>query len=78
MQVPATNTAFESRIGVGIVGLSARGGWAAAAHLPALSALDGYEPRGLSASSAESAKAAGPVRPDKRAATTGQRQVNAA
>ena len=46
-------------IGVGIVGLSAAGGWAANAHVPALAALDGYELRALSASSAESARAAG-------------------
>ncbi len=46
-------------IGVGIVGLSANGGWAATAHVPALAALDGYELRALSASSAESARAAG-------------------
>jgi predicted dehydrogenase len=46
-------------IGVGIVGLSARGGWAAAAHVPALRALDGYELRGVAASSRDSAAAAG-------------------
>ena len=46
-------------VGVGIVGLSAGGGWAANAHVPALAALDGYELRALSASSAESARAAG-------------------
>jgi predicted dehydrogenase len=47
-------------IGVGIVGLSATGGWAGTAHVPALAALpDAYELRALSASSAESAKAAG-------------------
>ncbi|WP_063728582.1 Gfo/Idh/MocA family protein [Streptomyces sp. RTd22] len=47
-------------IGVGIVGLSANGGWAGTAHVPALAALpDAYELRALSASSAESAKAAG-------------------
>jgi predicted dehydrogenase len=46
-------------VGVGIVGLSAQGGWAARAHVPALAALDGYELRALSASSAESARAAG-------------------
>jgi predicted dehydrogenase len=46
-------------IGVGIVGLSAAGGWAATAHLPALGLLDGFELRALSASSAESARAAG-------------------
>ena len=45
-------------IGVGIVGLSAAGGWAATAHVPALAAVDGYELRALSASSAESARAA--------------------
>lgn len=45
-------------IGVGIVGLSAAGGWASMAHVPALAALDGYELRALSASSAESARAA--------------------
>ncbi|MER6074890.1 Gfo/Idh/MocA family oxidoreductase [Streptomyces sp. NPDC001817] len=46
-------------IRVGVVGLSASGGWAATAHLPALAGLDGYELRALSASSAESARAAG-------------------
>ena len=45
-------------IGVGIVGLSAAGGWAAAAHVPALAVLDGYQLRALSASSVESAAAA--------------------
>jgi predicted dehydrogenase len=46
-------------IGVGIVGLSASGGWAAGSHVPALRATDGYELRGLSASSAASADASG-------------------
>ncbi|MFF2147396.1 Gfo/Idh/MocA family protein [Kitasatospora sp. NPDC058190] len=46
-------------IRVGVVGLSARGGWADTAHVPALTGLDGYELRALSASSAESARAAG-------------------
>jgi predicted dehydrogenase len=46
-------------IGVGIVGLSASGGWAANAHLPALRAVEGYQVRALSASSRESAEAAG-------------------
>ena len=46
-------------IGVGIVGLSATGGWAATAHVPALAAVPGYELRALSASSKESARAAG-------------------
>lgn len=41
------------------MGLSARGGWAATAHVPALTGLDGYELRALSASSAASARAAG-------------------
>jgi predicted dehydrogenase len=43
---------------VGIIGLSASGGFAAGAHVPALRALDGYELRGCSASSPESAAAA--------------------
>ncbi len=46
-------------LGVGIVGLSATGGWAATAHVPALAAVDGMELRGLAASSADSARAAG-------------------
>ena len=46
-------------IGVGIVGLSATGGWAAGAHLPALSAVDGIDLRALAASSEASAQAAG-------------------
>jgi predicted dehydrogenase len=45
-------------IGVGIVGLSAAGGWAAGAHRPALSAVDGLELRALAASSEASARAA--------------------
>ncbi|GAA0433142.1 Gfo/Idh/MocA family oxidoreductase [Streptomyces luteireticuli] len=44
---------------VGIVGLSARGGWAAQAHLPVLRRLDGFDVRALSASSAASAREAG-------------------
>lgn len=48
-------------IGVGIVGLSASGQWAANAHVPALRAIEGYELRALSASSTESAAAAGRV-----------------
>ena len=46
-------------IGVGIVGLSANGGWAATAHVPALRALDCYELRGVAASSQQSTAAAG-------------------
>ncbi|MER5686688.1 Gfo/Idh/MocA family oxidoreductase [Streptomyces sp. NPDC002205] len=48
----------QGPIRVGVVGLSASGGWAAAAHVPALAGLDGYELRALSASSAESARVA--------------------
>jgi predicted dehydrogenase len=46
-------------IGVGIVGLSATGGWAAGGHLPALRAVDGIELRALTTSSEASARAAG-------------------
>lgn len=45
-------------LGVGIVGLSAAGGWAARAHVPALAAVDGLELRGLVAGSPESTRAA--------------------
>jgi predicted dehydrogenase len=48
----------KNKIGVGIIGLSAKGGWAANAHVPALERLPNYEIRGLSASSIGSAKAA--------------------
>ena len=48
-------------IGVGIAGLSATGGWAARAHVPALSAVDGIELRALAASNSASARAAGEV-----------------
>ncbi|MFF1375182.1 Gfo/Idh/MocA family protein [Streptomyces sp. NPDC058308] len=44
---------------VGLVGLSARGGWAPHSHLPALTRLQGYELRALAASSEPSARAAG-------------------
>ncbi|MGE3620012.1 MAG: Gfo/Idh/MocA family protein [Acidimicrobiia bacterium] len=47
-----------STLGVGIVGLSASGGWASVAHVPALAAVDGFELRGLATSSAETARAA--------------------
>src|SRR2546428_10249241 len=49
----------ESTLGVGIIGVSPVRGWAATAHIPALRALPNYEIRALSASSAESARAAG-------------------
>src|SRR5256884_3132914 len=51
----------ESRLGVGIIGVSPVRGWAATAHIPALRALPNYEIRALSAHSAESARAAGEV-----------------
>lgn len=46
-------------LGVGIVGLSAEGGWGMRGHLPALTALDGFEVRGLAGSTAGSARRAG-------------------
>src|SRR5215211_1465631 len=49
----------ESRLGVGIIGVSPVRGWAATAHVPALRALPNYEIRALSAHSAELARAAG-------------------
>jgi predicted dehydrogenase len=51
----------ESTLGVGIIGVSPVRGWAGIAHIPALRALPNYEIRALSASSAESARAAGEV-----------------
>lgn len=42
-------------LGVGIVGLSASGGWGGRAHVPAIRAVDGIELRALAASSPESA-----------------------
>lgn len=45
-------------VGVGIVGLSARNGWAFRSHLPALRQLDGFAVRALSASSVETAREA--------------------
>src|SRR5260221_9633759 len=54
-------TSALSTLGVGIVGVSPVRGWAAAAHIPALRALPGYEIRALSARSTESARAAGEV-----------------
>jgi len=49
----------DQPIGVGIIGLSASGGWAGRAHVPALAALDGFELRALSATTDASAAAAG-------------------
>ena len=51
----------ESKLGVGIIGVSPNRGWAADAHIPALRALPNYEIRALSAHSAEAARAAGEV-----------------
>ena len=51
----------ESRLGVGIIGVSPVRGWAATAHIPALRALPNYQIRALSAHSPESARAAGEV-----------------
>src|SRR5437870_9778216 len=49
----------STTLGVGIIGVSPQRGWGATAHIPALRALPNYEIRALSASSAESARAAG-------------------
>lgn len=46
-------------LGVGIIGLSAHGGWASRAHLPALRAMDGFAVRGLAASDDDAARRAG-------------------
>jgi predicted dehydrogenase len=48
-----------SKLGVGIIGVNPAWGWAATAHIPALRALPNYEIRALSATSTESARAAG-------------------
>src|SRR5438270_6556775 len=58
-EVPVTSA--PSKVGVGIIGVSPTRGWAATAHIPALRALPNYEIRALSASSADSARAAGEV-----------------
>jgi predicted dehydrogenase len=55
----SSHVSSTAPIGVGIIGLSASGGWAAQGHMPALRAVRGYEVRALSASSPASAKAAG-------------------
>jgi predicted dehydrogenase len=49
----------EQPIRVGIVGLSAGGGWAARAHVPALQTIVGFELTALTASSSRSAAEAG-------------------
>ncbi|WP_461666590.1 Gfo/Idh/MocA family protein [Gordonia sputi] len=48
----------HNRIGVGIVGLSADGGWAARSHVPALRASDRFELVGVAASTPERTRAA--------------------
>ncbi|WP_345763458.1 Gfo/Idh/MocA family protein [Diaminobutyricibacter sp. McL0608] len=47
---------MTENIRIGIAGLSARGGWAATAHVPAIAAVEGLELRGVTASSLESAE----------------------
>jgi predicted dehydrogenase len=51
----------ESKLDVGIIGVSPVRGWAATAHIPALRAVPNYEIRALSSHSAEYARAAGEV-----------------
>src|SRR5438093_1877508 len=58
-EAPAPQAMGKSKLGVGIIGVSAVRGWATAAHIPALRALPNYELRALSAHSAESARAIG-------------------
>ena len=58
---PVPGGATRPPIGVGVVGLSATGGWGAGAHLPALATVGGFELRGLVGSSPASARAASGV-----------------
>ncbi|GGR91859.1 oxidoreductase [Streptomyces aureoverticillatus] len=53
------NAPAQAPVRTGIVGLSARSGWAPHSHLPALTRLPGYDLRALAASTPESARAAG-------------------
>ena len=67
--------------GVGIIGASARRGWAAAAHVPALHALSQYELRAVSASSQSSADEAAasfgvPIALDNHAALVRRPEVD--
>ena len=48
----------QKKIGVGIIGLSAKGGWAASAHVPALKLLPDFEITALTASTLQSAEEA--------------------
>src|SRR5438093_5337356 len=59
MEESTMATQIESKLGVGIIGVSPVRGWAATAHIPALRALPTYKIRALSAHSAQSARAAG-------------------
>lgn len=52
---------LAKRIGVGIVGASTQRGWARAAHIPALQALDAFEIRALSTTRMASARASAEV-----------------
>src|SRR2546427_7829717 len=61
MEESTMATQIESKLGVGIIGVSPVRGWAATAHIPALRALANYEIRALSGHSAESARAVGEV-----------------
>src|SRR5256712_6927539 len=61
MEESTMATQIESKLGVGIIGVSPVRGWAATAHIPALRALATYEIRSLSGHSARSARAAGEV-----------------
>src|SRR5207253_9355435 len=54
----AVNQDDRRTLGVGVVGLSANGGWGAGAHLPAMAAAGGFEPRGPVARTDASAHAA--------------------
>lgn len=51
----------KAQIGVGIIGLSAKRGWASLAHLPGLRNLTEFDVRALSASSPESAATAAEI-----------------
>src|SRR5690606_24888986 len=58
--ISVTNDRIDGPIGVGIIGLSANGGWAGFAHVPALHSMpDKFNILGLSASSDASAAEAG-------------------
>ncbi len=61
-QEPGATSARATRgsmLGVGIIGVSPRRGWAVTAHIPALQALPNYEIRALSAHTQGSAREAG-------------------